>query len=166
MKGVLIEYIPGFKLWDLHDNLRMEEGKSCLWQPIVDQAVRVSPRMLTDKNIINYDVMTTNIIVTKDEGRSSSSKYRTVMIDLAGCFLREPGVTDYQWGRAKYSVNEEGRIGKFMQDTLREMANFELKYTNSDQWKDFAEQEMELAHHVATHPCDVRIFRALASLQW
>ena len=59
IKGILLEYIPGFCLSDLVSNVPPE---AC--QGIIDQGIRIA-HALSDRDVLNKDVRPTNFIVTR-----------------------------------------------------------------------------------------------------
>lgn len=126
--GILIEYIPGFQLSKLHENL---PNGHRLWQTIVDQAIEL-PNMFIDKSIVNEDVSSRNVLVTSDT--SSASGFRTVMIDFGNCRFRGRHERDFGWGRANYEQAEKRHLGSDMQDILRNGARFESTCHKAKPW--------------------------------
>jgi serine/threonine protein kinase len=132
VKGVLLEYIRGFTLAELDTKAPPDS-----WQPIVDQAIKIVD-ILSDQNILNKDVRSSNILAMKDKNYESG--YRVVMIDFAQCIFRREDESDLEWGRAKWSQDEEGAIGMVMQSRLKKIG-FDLKYTRSLRYLEWAEKD-------------------------
>ena len=109
--GILLEYIDGFTLSDIEENVSRE-----LWQQICDEAVQVV-NIVCDHNVLNKDVRPDNMIVRADEG--SNHDYEVFMIDFAFSRLRQSDETDDEWREAKRSQDEEGAIGYVMQHRLK-----------------------------------------------
>ncbi|KAH9974590.1 hypothetical protein BGW80DRAFT_1301467 [Lactifluus volemus] len=130
VKGILLEYIEGFSLSEIHDH-----SPRSAWQNIVDQAVAIV-NVLGDQNILNKDVRPENFMVSakKDE------KYQVYMIDFGQCRLRGKDETESEWGREKCSHDEEGAVGLVMKKLL-ENHGFELHYKNSERYAEWAEGE-------------------------
>ncbi|KAI0389068.1 hypothetical protein F5Y17DRAFT_473597 [Xylariaceae sp. FL0594] len=115
VKGILLQFIDGFRLSDLPD-----QAPRSSWQNIVDQAVRIV-RVLGDNNILNKDVRPANFMVSHSEERRNQT--------LIG-------------GRAKYTKNEEGAVGLVMQNRLKKHG-FDLEYESSERYAEWAEGEEE-----------------------
>ncbi|KAK1762400.1 hypothetical protein QBC33DRAFT_623724 [Phialemonium atrogriseum] len=116
VKGILLQYIKGFSLSDLPDRTPQSS-----WQNIVDQAVNIV-RVLGDNNILNNDVRPDNFMVfSKGSGKDES---------------------DLDWGRAKYTKDEEGAVGLVMKKRLGKYG-FELDYASSERYINWAEGEEE-----------------------
>lgn len=133
--GILIELIPGFTLAELDE----EKAPSSSWQAIVDQAIR-NVHILSNHNILNADVRSSNILVSPKD--TSQGEYRVTMIDFAQCRFREEDESDLQWGRAKWSQDEEGAVGVVMKSRLKKIG-FDLKYEPSMRYLEWAEGEEE-----------------------
>ena len=130
VKGILLQYIEGFSLSDLPDRAPQSS-----WQNIVDQALSIV-HVLGDNNILNKDVRPGNFMVSpKGDG-----EYQVFMIDFALCRFRGEGESDFNWGRAKYSMDEEGRVGQVMKGRLGEHG-FELNYKKSMRYFEWAKKE-------------------------
>ncbi|KAK1763280.1 hypothetical protein QBC33DRAFT_550283 [Phialemonium atrogriseum] len=152
IRGLLMEYIPGFTL----ANLVVSAPRSS-WQEIVIQAVR-EVQILGDYEIANEDVRPENFLVAPPQEcdnnnyNSNSSPgqsfhyptgYRVVMIDFAMCRFREPDMTDLQWERLKCNLEEENAVGLLMKKKLANQG-FELQYRESGRYSQFAEGEEEV----------------------
>ena len=117
--GLLIEYIPGIPLTDIADHIPRES-----WQGICEDAIRIL-NLMGDRGILNEDVKTRSFIVNLEEGS------RTKMIDFALCKFREDYEDDDDWQGWKAIQDEEGAIGRVMQDRL----DGGFVYHRSDRWK-------------------------------
>lgn len=133
IKGVSLQYIEGFAL----SNLDSQAPRSH-WQPIIDQAVRVT-QVLADKEILNADVRPENFIV--EPIHEGSCPYRVFMIDFGESRLRRKGESDFSWGRAKWRQDEEGAVGLVMRCRLRRWAD--ISFYPSLRYLEFAEREDE-----------------------
>lgn len=129
IKGILLELIDGFTLHELADKAPRED-----WQKICDQAVRVV-QLCNDREILNEDVRPSNFMVTPLP--SENNAYRVVMLDFAYCRLRSPEDSDLEWGRSKWSQDEEGAIGMVMQHRLKKLG-FDLTYQPSHRYLEWA----------------------------
>lgn len=133
IKGVLLQYIEGFALSSLDS-----QAPRSHWQPIVDQAVRVT-QVLADKEVLNADVRPENFIVERTH--EGSCPYRVFMIDFGESRLRRKGESDFSWGRAKWRQDEEGAVGLVMRCRLRRWAD--ISFCPSLRYLEFAEREDE-----------------------
>ena len=131
--GILLELIPGFTLAQLDE----DKAPRTSWQAIVDQAIQ-TVHILSDHNILNGDIRTSNILITPDA--DAQGGYRVIMIDFAQCRFRGEDESDLKWGRAKWSQDEEGAIGFVMKARLKKFG-FDLKYEGSMRYLEWAEGE-------------------------
>ncbi|KAH6867726.1 hypothetical protein B0T10DRAFT_502161 [Thelonectria olida] len=119
LKGILLQYLSGFSLSSMVQNAPRSS-----WQDIVDQAIRIV-HVLGDNNILNADVRPDNfVVVPKDQA------YRVFMIDFGQCRLRRKDESDAEWGRAKWTQDEEGAVGAVMRSRMRKVG-FELQFEPS-----------------------------------
>lgn len=132
VKGILLQYIKGFSLSDLPDR-----APQPAWRNIVDQAVNIV-RVLGDNNILNNDVRPDNFMVFS----KGSGEYQVFMIDFGLCRFRGKDESDLDWGRAKYTKDEEGAVGLVMKKRLGKYG-FELDYASSERYINWAEGEEE-----------------------
>ncbi|GAB1312399.1 hypothetical protein MFIFM68171_02609 [Madurella fahalii] len=143
IKGVLLEYIPGFSLRDLSTN-----APPGSWQDIANQAVEIA-RSLGDHGVLNRDVRPDNFIVchrTSDakglDGRESGEEdggFHVFMIDFGQSRVRGDNESDFDWGRDKWQQDEEGAVGLVMQHRLQNLGA--ILYTPSARYLEFAEGE-------------------------
>lgn len=131
INGILIELIEGFTLASLNQHNAAKPS----WQSIVDQAIQIV-NILSDNAILNEDVRPSNILVFP----KSNGEYRVCMIDFAQCRFREENESDLEWGRAKWSQDEEGAVGLVMKRRLAKQG-FKLKYESSTRYLEWAEGE-------------------------
>jgi hypothetical protein len=131
--GILLGLIPGFTLAQLDE----DKAPRTSWQAIVDQAIQ-TVHILSDHNILNGDIRTSNILITPDA--DAQGGYRVIMIDFAQCRFRGEDESDLKWGRAKWSQDEEGAIGLVMKARLKKFG-FNLKYEGSMRYLECAEGE-------------------------
>lgn len=131
MKGILLELVDGFTLHELPDRAPRED-----WQKVCDQAVRVV-QMCDEREIFNMDVRPANFLISP---LPSKNTYRVVMLDFGQCRTRSPEESDREWGQAKWTENEEGKIGSAMQRRL-ERFGFDLIYKSSGKFDQLAHAE-------------------------
>lgn len=134
IKGILLEYVPGFSLSDLVSNVPPE---AC--QGIVDQGIRIV-HALSDRDVLNTDVRPSNFIVSRSGDDDQAMDYRLVMIDFGQSRLRREDESDPEWGRVKWQQDEEGAVGLVMQHRLKKLG-IEISYVNSYRYLEFAERE-------------------------
>lgn len=138
VKGILLEYIPGFSLSKLAENVPPE---AC--QGIVDQGIQIV-YALNDHEVLNRDVRPDNFIVRmiKSSDEVGAAEYQVVMIDFGQSRLRGEEETDFAWGRNKWTQDEEGAVGMLMRHRLRKVG-IEITYKPSYRYVEFAEREGE-----------------------
>ncbi|KAF2771426.1 hypothetical protein EJ03DRAFT_372779 [Teratosphaeria nubilosa] len=132
IKGLLLEYIPGPTLSEMIDSVPVSK-----WQYLVDRAVQIV-RDYSLLGIRNKDVRCSNFII--NESVPDDDEHRVVMLDFALCTFRDTGQTEAEWGRAKWSQDEEGAVGAVMKTRLAKVG-FELEYVPSNQWIEYAPGE-------------------------
>jgi serine/threonine protein kinase len=130
VKGILLEYVEGFSLSDIHDH-----SPRSAWQNIVDQATAIV-NVLGDQNILNKDVRPENFMVST----KGDDKYQVYMIDFGQSRLRGKDETESEWGRDKCSQDEEGAVGFVMKKKLKSHG-FELHYEPCTRYAEWAERE-------------------------
>ncbi|TQV98930.1 hypothetical protein V2A60_007373 [Cordyceps javanica] len=130
VKGILLQYLPGFTLSALDQHAPRQA-----WQGVVDEAVRIT-RMLGDVNVLNSDVRPGNFMVVP----TANDEYRVYIIDLGQCRFRQTHESDKEWGRAKWQQDEEGAIGMVMRQRLRR-SGFEYKFEPSMRYLEWAPGE-------------------------
>src|SRR5690606_33395835 len=111
VKGILIEYIEGFVLADLAENVSEEEEQA----KVVDETIRVL-HLLDEKEVLNKDVRPENVVLRREVGHNSLNRvtYNPVFIDFAISKVRDEGgrrVSDGHWTMMKANQDEEGAIG-------------------------------------------------------
>lgn len=127
--GILLEYIPGPTLSTMTDVIPRQS-----WQGIVEQAVQ-NVRAYSSLGFLNRDVRPSNFVV--NEQVPDGHERRVVMIDFAVCEFREDDQSDDEWGRMKWSEDEENAVGCVMQMKL-ERVGFDLEYERSSPWHMYA----------------------------
>ena len=136
--GILIEYIDGFTLEDVH-----LQAPQSHWQYLCDQAMEVVNR-ISDRNVLNQDVRRGNMIVRKKKDtpienghtpKPSDPKlgdiYDVLAIDFGLSRLRRPNETDDQWREAKFEQHEDENIGLVMASALKKSHGVELNWYQS-----------------------------------
>lgn len=140
VKGILLEYLPGFSLSSI-----AQHAPQASWQSIVDQAINIV-HILGDNNILNTDVRPDNFVVVpkgrKEEvmDEENDAEYQVFMIDFGQCRLRRENESDAEWGRAKWIQDEEGAVGVVMRMMMRKIG-FELDYRPSWRYLEWAPGE-------------------------
>ena len=126
-KGLLLEYINGFDLFDLPDH-----APRSAWQAVVDDAI-AAVHILGDHNILDEDRHLRNFIVSpKPDGQ-----FHVFMIDFGYCKFRGKDESDRVWGSAKLTENEEGAVGAVMKKRLAKVG-FDLHYERSSRYLEWA----------------------------
>jgi hypothetical protein len=131
INGILIEFIEGFTL----TNLNQDNADKSSWQSIIDQAIQ-NINLLSDNDILNEDVRGSNILVSP----ISNGVYRVCAIDFAECRFRDKSESDLEWGRAKWTQDEEGAVGLVMKSKLAKQG-FKLNYEPSMRYLEWAKRE-------------------------
>ncbi|KAH6974455.1 hypothetical protein BKA56DRAFT_645561 [Ilyonectria sp. MPI-CAGE-AT-0026] len=140
VKGILLEYLPGFSLSSI-----AQHAPQASWQSIVDQAIKIV-HVLGDHKILNTDVRPDNFVVVPKRRRvevideENSAEYLVFMIDFGQCRLRREDESDVEWGRAKWIEDEEGAVCAVMKMMLRKIG-FELDYRPSWRYLEWAPGE-------------------------
>ena len=137
IKGILLEYIPGFSLSDLI----VSGVPPGAWQGIVDQGIRIV-HALSDRGVLNKDVRPANFIVSRsgDGYDQAVEEFRVSMIDFGQSRLRREDESDPEWGRVEWQQDEEGAVGLVMQHRLKKVG-IEIPYVPSNRYLEFAEGE-------------------------
>lgn len=134
IKGILLQYLPGFTLSSI-----MEHTPPSSWQYIIDQAIKVV-HVLSDNDILNADVRPDNFMVVPKE--DTEGGYQVFMIDFGQCRFRKDE-TDSEWGRMKWTQDEEGAVGVVMKSRLRKEAGFQIQCQPSERYLEWAPGEGE-----------------------
>ena len=108
IKGILLEYIEGFDLFDLETKVPQPQ-----WQAICEDAIRIV-NLVGDRGIINHDVRPGNFLVTSNSG----GKYQVFQIDFGHADYRD-GLSWEVWRENKASLDEEGAVGMVMERLLK-----------------------------------------------
>ena len=66
------------------------------------------------------------------------------MADSGLCRIRGADETDLEWGRAKYTKDEDGAVGLVMQMTLKRDYGFELRYEGCERYAQWADMDESL----------------------
>lgn len=134
IKGLLLEHVPGPTMTEMMNTIPRHS-----WQQVVDQAVHIV-HLYSQLHVLNKDVRCSNFVV--NETVPDGHEHRVVMLDFALCEFKSPNQSEHDWGRAKWTQDEEGAIGAVMKTKLAEYG-FELNYTPSHAWIAYAEREHE-----------------------
>ncbi|KAG9526412.1 hypothetical protein KCU93_g5508, partial [Aureobasidium melanogenum] len=104
--GILIQYIDGFHLTDLHKHYPSEH-----WQSTVDSAVKALSN-IQDCGILNRDVNTRSFIV-------DPLSHKVMMIDFGMVCFREDAEGDRQWEELQANQDEQGAVSMVMKSYLK-----------------------------------------------
>ncbi|KAF9772125.1 hypothetical protein IL306_010183 [Fusarium sp. DS 682] len=118
-KGILLQYLHGFSL-----STMVQNAPKASWQRIVDQAIQIV-HVLSDHDILNADVRPDNFIIVPED-----DEYKVFMIDFGQCRFRRQDESDLEWGRAKWTQDEEGAVGAVMASRLKKVG-FDLHFEPS-----------------------------------
>lgn len=108
--GILIQYISWFSLGDIA--LHAPKYK---WQSICEEDMKIA-HLYTAKGVRNNDVCPRNMIVHINP----RGKFRIFMIDFGRCAFRRQARSEWDWWDMKADRDEEGVIGYFMENHLKE----------------------------------------------
>lgn len=136
VKGVLLEYIEGYNMWDMLDHF-----PPSTWQGLVDEAIGIV-HILSDYSILNQDVRPENFLVAPGKDGAAPRVY---MIDFGCCRFRREDESDEDWGRDKNSRNEDGAIGARVQQKAKRDYGVELVYEVSERFAQWGEGEFDEA---------------------
>ncbi|KAG2160450.1 hypothetical protein VTO58DRAFT_105168 [Aureobasidium pullulans] len=117
--GILIQYINGFHLTDLHEHWPNEH-----WQSIVDSAIE-KLHHVQECGILNRDLNTRNFQV-------DPQTHNVMMIDFGMVSFREDAEDERQWESAQACQDEEGAVGLLMQNYLKERGGGSITYKPSE----------------------------------
>ena len=109
VRGILLEFIPGYSLADL-----AKHAPRSSWQRICDETIR-TVNLISDHGILNEDVRPRNVLIRR---RDEFSECKVVVIDFAQCRFRETGQSEAAWKHEKCRQDEEGAIGYVMAHKL------------------------------------------------
>ena len=133
VKGVLLEFIDGCTL-DVMPTYFPEED----WDRICSKAVE-NQRQIDAFPIRNQDARPGNVMVT----RSAPNVYRVVTMDFGLCEFREEDESDDKWGNSKWNEDEEGGIGRNMQERLEHKYKHRWDFRHSSRFDKWASKEDE-----------------------
>lgn len=136
VKGVLLEYILGFRLSDVASNAPPEAIPD-----IIDQGIRIVDA-LNDHDVLNTDVRPDNLLVrpVASNSEGEAAEFQVVMIDFGQSRLRREDESDLEWGREKWEEDEEGGVALVMQNRLKEIG-IEISYVPSWRYLEWAAGE-------------------------
>lgn len=134
IKGVLLELIDGYALSEMAEHTPEED-----WDRICSDAIEVQ-RQIDEYPIRNEIVGPSNFRVTR---LASTREYRVVMLDFELCEFREEDESDEEWGRAKWRQDEEGALGRAMQERLKERYDHHWQFRHSSRFAQWAVKDDE-----------------------
>ncbi|KAG9757952.1 hypothetical protein KCU73_g4152, partial [Aureobasidium melanogenum] len=119
--GILIQYINGFHLTDLHEHLPQD-----CWQSIVNTSIE-KLHHIQECGILNRDVNTRSFMV-------DPLTHKVMMIDFGIVLFREDSEDDREWGMLQAEEDEEGAVGLLMQTYLKEKGGGSIVYKPSEHY--------------------------------
>jgi hypothetical protein len=119
--GILMQYIDGFLLSDLHEHPPRDR-----WQSIVDSALKKLNRT-QDCGIFNIDAQTRSFLV-------DPLTLEVMMIDFGIVRFREDFEDDEEWETYLCNPSQEKAIGAMMKINLRVDAQYHIVYNPSEQY--------------------------------
>ncbi|KAH0264905.1 hypothetical protein KCU91_g11758, partial [Aureobasidium melanogenum] len=119
--GILIQYINGFHLTDLHEHLPQD-----CWQSIVDTSVE-KLHHIQECGILNRDLNTRSFMV-------DPLTHKVMMIDFGIVLFREDSEDDTEWERLQAEQDEEGALALPMQTYLKKRGGGSIVYKPSEQY--------------------------------
>ncbi|KAJ5152071.1 hypothetical protein N7492_010366 [Penicillium capsulatum] len=120
--GILIEYLDGFDLTDLHQHAPKET-----WQSIGDEAMRII-NVIGDRGILNTDVNRRSFNINPKD-------FKARMMDFGNCRFRRDFGSEDEWRSAQAHEDEEGAIGTMMQVKLGEISPGAFTYKRSAKYE-------------------------------
>ena len=119
--GLLLQYVRGFHLTDLHEHLPYEH-----WQSTVDSAL-TTLRQIQECGILNNDVNTRNFII-------DPATHEAMMIDFGITKFREDVDNDDEWERMQAWQDEEFQVAMTMRGRLKELTGTTITYKPTE-WR-------------------------------
>lgn len=119
--GILLQYIDGFILTDLHEHPPKE-----YWQSTVDTAIEKLDR-IQQCGVLNRDVNTRSFIV-------DPLTRKVMMIDFGMVTFREDAEDDTDWERLQALSNTEEAIGLLMQGFLKKWGGASIIYKPGEKY--------------------------------
>lgn len=124
--GILIEYIPGFTLRDLH--LAIPDSPN-IWQGIVEEAIEMV-KQVNAAGLVHDDCQLRNVIISE----TSRGKFQSYLIDFAQCSFRDDFTdTDNDedmrgWKFRVHCTDNHGAIMCLSTMRIKREASYRLKF--------------------------------------
>ncbi|CAD0109741.1 unnamed protein product [Aureobasidium uvarum] len=117
--GILMQYVDGFHLTDLHKHLPTEH-----WQSTVDSAIKALSN-IQDCGILNRDVNTRSFM-------ADPLTRKVMMIDFGMVCFREDAEGDREWEELQANQDEQGAVGLVMKSYLKRETDIGIVYRCSE----------------------------------
>lgn len=117
--GILLQYIRGFPLTDLADNIPRTS-----WQYVCDEAIKKVHR-IGDRGVCNRDINSRSFVV---KGGTDTATSQVYMLDFGLCAFRSRAKDEREFRAWQADQDEEGAVGYVMEGKL----NGVYKYHKSD----------------------------------
>jgi serine/threonine protein kinase len=108
VRAILMEDISGFPLDDI-----ITEVPESDWATVCDQAIEVI-RKIAERDFINFDIETRNIIVRC----SDECSYQVLFLDFGQSGFRDSSDSGEIWRECKRQKDEEGAVGYIMMNHI------------------------------------------------
>lgn len=121
--GLLLQYVRGFALTDLHEHLPREH-----WQSTIDCSLAII-RQIQECGVLNCDVNTRNFII-------NPVTYKPMMIDFGITKFRDDADNDKEWEQMQAWNDGEDQIAMTMRGRLRELTGSSITYKPTEKhWR-------------------------------
>ncbi|KAG9657778.1 hypothetical protein KCU95_g13549, partial [Aureobasidium melanogenum] len=121
--GLLLQFVDGFELTDLHEHLPREQ-----WQSVVDSSI-TTLRQIQACGILNYDANTRNFIV-------DPTSHKAMMVDFGITKFREDVDSDREWDEMQAYKDEEFLVAMAIQHRLKTLTGNTIVYKPTERhWR-------------------------------
>lgn len=121
--GLLLQFVDGFELTDLHEHLPREH-----WQSVVDSCV-TTLRQIQACGILNYDANTRNFII-------NPTSHKAMMIDFGITRFRKDVYSDKEWDEMQAYKDEEFLVAMAIQHRLKTLTGHTIVYKPTERhWR-------------------------------
>ncbi|KAG9958953.1 hypothetical protein KCU61_g7886, partial [Aureobasidium melanogenum] len=121
--GLLLQFVDGFELTDLHEHLPREH-----WQSVVDSSI-ATLRQIQACGILNYDANTRNFII-------DPTSHKAMMVDFGITKFREDIDSDKEWDEMQAYKDEEFLVAMAIQHRLKTLTGDTIVYKPTERhWR-------------------------------
>ncbi|KAG9849751.1 hypothetical protein KCU98_g2698, partial [Aureobasidium melanogenum] len=121
--GLLLQFVDGFELTDLHEHLPREQ-----WQSVVDSSI-TTLRQIQACGILNYDANTRNFII-------DPTSHKAMMVDFGITKFREDVDSDREWDKMQAYKDEEFLVAMAIQHRLKTLTGDTIVYKPTERhWR-------------------------------